>query len=123
MEVRVAREARVSLGVVASEDRILGSAERDIAVPHGRTVRGASQSLSAPQSGNDMEVRAAREARVSLGVVASEGLSPGSAERDFAVPHGRTVRGASQSVLAPIKPGHGGTRREGLSREPRRRRV
>jgi hypothetical protein len=74
-------------------------------------------------SSKDMEVRAEMGARVSLGVVASEDLSPGSAERDSAVPHGRTVKGASQSVLARIKQGDGGTRREGGSREPRRRRV
>jgi hypothetical protein len=39
------------------------------------------------------------------------------------VPHGRTVEGASQSVPALIEQEHGGTRRDGGSREPRQPRV
>ena len=93
MEVRAAMGARVSLCTIAS-DLPLGSAERDIAVPHGRTVGGASQSVSARNRTRTWRYAPRRHRASGLCIPASDRIS----EPQSATP--QCLTGASSKARA-----------------------
>ena len=98
MEVRAATEARVSLGSLASHLPLDPQSAATPCLTDASSAARASPFLL--PSNRNMEVRVATPPRVSLGIVASD-RNLELAERDLAVPHGRTVEGASHSVSAP----------------------